>query len=167
MDRPIRYRGDGLPGDDAEGPHHRGGTQAGDPVRFRIVAAAVCIIVGDTIRGRRALSRKVDPEQRFAAIIGPDGMDEYRTPSLMRGYARFINNGVRAAALSRPQIGLTEAEMEVLNALPDGSTLATIASSLGKSRKTVEKQVSSIYSKLQVTNRAQAVRRARDLGIFG
>jgi DNA-binding CsgD family transcriptional regulator len=132
----------------------------------RIVAAAVCIILGDTIRGRRALSRAVDPEQRFAAIITSEGMDELRTPSLMRGYARFINQACRAAALSRPQLGLTEAELEVLNALPEGSTLATIAESLGKSRKTVEKQVSSIYAKLQVTNRAQAVRRARDLGIY-
>ena len=93
-------------------------------------------------------------------------MDEIRTPSLMRGYARFLNNACRVAALARPQIGLTEAELEVLNSLPDGSTLSTIALSLGKSRKTVEKQVSSIYTKLQVSNRAQAVRRARDLGIF-
>ncbi len=132
----------------------------------RIVAAAVCIILGDTIRGRRALTRKVDPEQRFAGIITAEGMDEIRTPSLMRGYARFLNNACRVAALARPQIGLTEAELEVLNSLPDGSTLSTIALSLGKSRKTVEKQVSSIYTKLQVSNRAQAVRRARDLGIF-
>jgi len=132
----------------------------------RIVAAAVCIILGDTVRGRRALSRKVDPEQRFAAIVTAEGIDEIRSPSLMRGYARFINNAVRAAALARPQIGLTEAELEVLSALPDGLTLGAIATSLGKSRKTVEKQVSSIYGKLQVTNRAQAVRRARDLGIF-
>jgi DNA-binding NarL/FixJ family response regulator len=43
--------------------------------------------------------------------------------------------------------------------------LASIATSLGKSRKTVEKQVGSIYTKLQVGNRAEAVRRARDLGI--
>jgi DNA-binding CsgD family transcriptional regulator len=132
----------------------------------RIVAASVCIMLGDTIRGRRALSRRIDPEQRFASIITKDGIDEIRTPSLMRGYAKFINNACRAAALARPQIGLTEAEMEVLAALPEGTTLAVIASSLGKSRKTVEKQVSSIYSKLEVTNRAQAVRRARDLGIF-
>jgi DNA-binding NarL/FixJ family response regulator len=132
----------------------------------RIVAAVVCIILGDAIRGRRALSRKVDPEQRFAALVTADGMDEIRTPSLMRGYARFINAACRAAALARPQIGLTDAELEVLNALPDGDTLAAIATSLGKSRKTVEKQVSSIYAKLQVTNRAQAMRRARDFGIL-
>ncbi len=45
-------------------------------------------------------------------------------------------------------------------------TLATIASSLGKSRKTVERQVGNIYAKLHVANRAQAIARARDLGIY-
>lgn len=132
----------------------------------RILAAAVCIIVGDATRGRRALSRSVDPEQRFASIITPTGMDEERTPALMRGYARFINQACQAASLVRPRLGLTDAEMEILKALPEGVTLATIAASLGKSKKTVEKQVSSIYSKLQVGNRAEAVRRARDLGIY-
>jgi DNA-binding NarL/FixJ family response regulator len=55
--------------------------------------------------------------------------------------------------------------MEVLQALPAGMTLATIALSLGKSRKTVERQVGNIYAKLQVANRAQAIQRARDLGL--
>jgi DNA-binding CsgD family transcriptional regulator len=132
----------------------------------RVIAAAVCIIIGDVTRGRRALSRGIDPEQRFAAIITTAGMDEERTPALMRGYARFINQACLAGTLVRPALGLTAAELEVLRALPEGVTLGMIASSLGKSRKTVEKQVGSIYSKLQVGNRAEAVRRARDLGIY-
>jgi DNA-binding CsgD family transcriptional regulator len=132
----------------------------------RILAAAVCIIVGDTTRGRRALSRAVDPDQRFASMVSPLGMDEERTPALMRGYARFINQACASASLVRPRYGLTDAELEILKALPEGLTLATIASSLGKSKKTVEKQVGSIYSKLEVGNRAEAVRRARDLGIY-
>ena len=132
----------------------------------RIIAAAACTIIGDGVRGRRALSRSVDPDQRFAAILTQRGMDEERTPALMRGYARFINEACVAAAQARPALGLTTAELEVLRALPDGVTLGSIASSLGKSRKTVEKQVGSIYAKLQVANRAEAIRRARDLGIY-
>ncbi len=132
----------------------------------RLLAAAVCIVVGDTIRGRRALSRFADPEQRFAAIIDATGMDEERTPAVMRGYAKFVNAACRAANAARPVThSLTEAELEVLKALPDGMTLATIAMSLGKSRKTVERQVGSIYAKLHVANRAQAIQRARDLGL--
>ena len=131
----------------------------------RILAAAVCFAVGDTVRGRRALSRSVDPEQKFAAIMGADGVDESEVPAMMRGYAMFLNEACRAASRARPSHHLTEAELEVLKALPTGMTLATIASSLGKSKKTVERQVGQIYAKLHVGNRAQAIARARDLGI--
>ena len=93
-------------------------------------------------------------------------MDEERAPVFMRGYARFLNQACRAAGLVRPSHGLTEAEMEILKALPAGMTLATLATSLGKSRKTVERQVGNIYAKLHVANRAQAIARARDLGIY-
>ena len=131
----------------------------------RILAAAVCAVLGDTVRARRALSRAFDPEQRFASIIDSGGMDEDRVPLMMRGYARFLNQACRSANLVRPSHGLTEAEVEVLKALPAGMTLAVIASSLGKSRKTVERQVGNIYAKLNVANRAQAIQRARDLGL--
>jgi DNA-binding CsgD family transcriptional regulator len=131
----------------------------------RILAAAVCIVLGDAVRGRRALSRSVDPEQRFASIIGPGGIDEHGTPHFMRGYLRFLNEACRCANVARPSHGLTQAELEVLQALPAGMTLGKIAISLGKSRKTVERQVGAIYAKLQVVNRAQAIQRARDLGI--
>ncbi|MDQ6924785.1 MAG: helix-turn-helix domain-containing protein [Candidatus Eremiobacteraeota bacterium] len=132
----------------------------------RILASAVCIVLGDIIRGRRALSRSVDPEQRFASIVDAAGMDEERTPAMMLGYAKFLNEACRAAALARPSHGLTGTELEILKALPAGTTLAMIASSLGKSKKTVERQVGNIYAKLHVANRTQAVQRARDLGIY-
>ena len=131
----------------------------------RILGAAVCIILRDTVRGRRALTRSIDPEQRFAPLIDASGMDEERTPSLMRGYAKFLNRACAVANVARPSHGLTETELEVLRALPAGMTLATLAASLGKSRKTVERQVGNIYAKLHVANRAQAIQRARDLGI--
>lgn len=132
----------------------------------RVLAAAVCIVVGDGVRGRRALSRTFDPEHLFATIIDAGGMDEERTPVLMRGYAKFLNEAARRARAMRPTHGLTDAELEILKALPAGTTLATIAMSLGKSRKTVERQVGNIYAKLHVANRTQAVERARDLGIY-
>lgn len=131
----------------------------------RILSAAVCIVLGDTVRGRRALSRTVDPDQRFAALIDADGIDPGQVPPMLRGYVMYLNEACRAANRARPTHGLTEAELEVLRALPSGMTLASIALSLGKSRKTVERQVGSIYAKLQVANRAQAIQRARDLGV--
>ena len=131
----------------------------------RIVAAAVCIVLGDTVRGQRALSRVVDPNQVYAPIIGQHGIDEERAPHMMRGYVRFVNQAVAAAERMRPQHGLTSAELRVLKALPDGATLGAIAAELGKSRKTIERQVGSIYAKLHVTNRTQAIKRARVLGL--
>ena len=132
----------------------------------RILGAAVSVAIGDVMRGRRVLSRKIDPDDRFKTLITSSGMDEIDTPSLMRGYARFFNQACAAAKLVRPTYGLTPAELEILRALPDGATLNSIANAMGKSRKTVERQVGSIYSKLEVSNRAQAVQRAQDLGIY-
>ena len=132
----------------------------------RIVAAAVCVGIGDVTRGLRALSRKVDPDGRFKSLITAEGMDEIATPSFMRGYARFYNQACLAAQAARPRHGLTPAEIDVLRALPDGITLDAIAKTMGKSRKTIERQVGSIYAKLEVGNRAQAVRRAHELGIY-
>ena len=93
-------------------------------------------------------------------------MEEAATPALMRGYALFLNQACKAANHARPQHGLTATELEVLKALPAGMTLGAIATSLGKSRKTIERQVGNIYAKLHVGNRAQAIQRARDLGIY-
>ena len=56
--------------------------------------------------------------------------------------------------------------MKVLRVLPSGSTIASIASSFGKSQKTVQAQLTSIYTKLEAKNRAQAIERARELGIY-
>ena len=131
----------------------------------RIIAAATCMIIGETTRARRALSREFDPDHTLVRLLSPQGVDEHRVGPMLRGYARMINSSAAAALAARPAAGLTPAEMEVLQALPDGVTLAEIAAGFGKSKKTVERQVESIYEKLHVSNRAQAIRRARELGI--
>jgi DNA-binding NarL/FixJ family response regulator len=61
---------------------------------------------------------------------------------------------------------LTARENEVLEFLARGLDNETIATQLGSSSKTVRNQVSTIFSKLEVKSRAQAVARARDAG-FG
>ncbi len=132
----------------------------------RILAAAASILSGDAARGYRALSHRFDPNGLFARIITADGIDEGQTPELMLGYARMVNSVAAAASSSRPKAGLTRAELQILRALPSGTTINRIASDFGKSPKTVERQVQSIYGKLQVSNRAQAVQRARELGIY-
>jgi DNA-binding NarL/FixJ family response regulator len=55
---------------------------------------------------------------------------------------------------------LSERELEVLSLLADGATNEEIAGSLFLSEKTVKSHLSSIFRKLEVTNRTQAAARA-------
>ncbi|GAC1580175.1 MAG: hypothetical protein NVS3B7_14630 [Candidatus Elarobacter sp.] len=132
----------------------------------RIVAACVCIIVGETTRGKRALSRSFDPDGQFANIDIVRGIDEDMVPPMMRGYARLINVAGALARENQPKIGLTRTETEVLKALPAAPSAAALAQDLGKSKRTIEAQLASIYTKMDVTNRSQAIDRARFLGII-
>lgn len=61
---------------------------------------------------------------------------------------------------------LTEREREVLDLIAQGLSNPAIARRLMISEKTVRNHITNIFSKLQVTDRAQAVIRARDAG-FG
>ena len=60
---------------------------------------------------------------------------------------------------------LTERERQVLEQVARGLTNSEIASELGISLKTVRNNVSNIFTKLEVSGRAQAVVRARDAGM--
>ncbi len=60
---------------------------------------------------------------------------------------------------------LTEREREILHLIATGATNAEIAGRLALSQKTVANYVSNILGKLQVSDRAHAVIRARDAGL--
>lgn len=60
---------------------------------------------------------------------------------------------------------LTEREREVLTLIAQGYTNQAIAEQLVISPKTVRNHISSIFSKLQVTSRLEAILRARDAGM--
>ncbi|HET9588543.1 MAG TPA: response regulator transcription factor [Anaerolineales bacterium] len=60
---------------------------------------------------------------------------------------------------------LTDREREILSCIAHGDTNTEIAEQLSISLKTVRNHVSSIFNKLQVTNRAQAAIRGRDAGL--
>lgn len=134
----------------------------------RALAALVCLSIGDTTRGRRALSSRSGLATAFGdldVLVGSAGVDETKCPPLMRGYVRFLNSALRRSAAMRPRCALTTAESEVLRALWDGTTLVQVAATLGKSPKTVRCQVASIYTKLGASSRTQALCRAEELGI--
>lgn len=60
---------------------------------------------------------------------------------------------------------LTDREHEILHLIATGASNSAIASQLSLSSKTISNYVSSIFSKLQVADRAHAIIRARDAGL--
>jgi len=60
---------------------------------------------------------------------------------------------------------LTAREHDVLSLIAKGLSNAAIAERLVLSPKTVRNQVSNIFGKLQVADRAEAIVRARDAGL--
>jgi two-component system response regulator DesR len=66
-----------------------------------------------------------------------------------------------------PEVMLTEREREVLTLMAGGSTNGEIAQALHLSAHTIKEYTSSLYRKLEVRNRAEAVARAERLGLSG
>jgi DNA-binding NarL/FixJ family response regulator len=60
---------------------------------------------------------------------------------------------------------LTEREREVLDLIAAGDNNDTIARTMFLSPKTIRNHVSNIFAKLQVTDRSQAIVRAREAGL--
>jgi DNA-binding NarL/FixJ family response regulator len=74
--------------------------------------------------------------------------------------------GASVAAVASPPDPVSPREREVLTAFAAGATNPAIAANLGLSPNTVKQHASSIFRKLGVRNRAEAVRRANDLGLL-
>jgi LuxR family transcriptional regulator, maltose regulon positive regulatory protein len=64
------------------------------------------------------------------------------------------------------EVGLTAAELRVLEQLPTHRSLVEIGDHLYVSRNTVKTHTLSIYRKLYVSGRSEAVERARELGLL-
>jgi DNA-binding NarL/FixJ family response regulator len=74
-------------------------------------------------------------------------------------------SGSQSTAPSQAFPELTARELEVLTLIAQGRSNVEIASRLFLSPKTVSNHISSIFTKLQVADRAQAIVRARDAGL--
>jgi DNA-binding NarL/FixJ family response regulator len=85
-------------------------------------------------------------------------------PSIARRLIGYFS-AQRHTATDTPFPELTEREREVLNLIAAGVNNTTIAERLFLSTKTVRNHVSNIFSKLQITDRAQAIVRARQAGM--
>ena len=109
------------------------------------------------------------PSARFVPLESRNHVllaDEPAWPQFLQEFRAFIGNTGSVPGPLR-QSGLTTSEQEVLALVARGLDNGAIAEALAKSEKTVRNQVSSIFSKLGVRTRAQAIVLARDAGIGG
>ena len=87
-------------------------------------------------------------------------------PAVARRMVEFLGAAARVnAAASFPE--LTAREREILDLVARGRSNTQIAEQLVLSTKTVRNHVSSIFTKIQVVDRAQAIVKAREAGIGG
>ena len=99
-------------------------------------------------------------------------LQEARSRQVLPGYVASLltafegEPGAAPAATARLPESLTERELEVLSLLAAGLTNREIAQKLVISPETVKRHGASIYGKLGVGNRTQAVSRARELGLL-
>lgn len=91
-----------------------------------------------------------------------------RTMNDQRTLARLqrLRSRIRATADFQSPSGLTAREQEVLELLASGATNAQIAKTLAYSVSTIRDETTSIYRKLQVKGRAEAVARAIHFGLI-
>jgi LuxR family transcriptional regulator, maltose regulon positive regulatory protein len=124
--------------------------------RLHLVAAVPWLIADVASRCAEASLAIGDP-QTASALAETAHYDLARLPDAGIIPARLARLSSDAAHSSPLLATLTPAEKRVLNELATYRTLAEIAGKLSVSRTTVKTHVASLYSKLNVSTRAQAV----------
>ncbi len=111
------------------------------------------------------------PNARFVPLEGHNHLLLGGEPALgqfMAELDEFLGTESTAPGGAVPAPGLpdlTARESEVLDLVARGLDNTHIADRLGVSAKTIRNHITSIFFKLQVTSRAQAIVRARDAGL--
>lgn len=152
----------------------RSDTRTRDLAELALLEAAASLASGDlrragaaaTVALRRANARE---DHRTFATISRDDLEALTAivPALRVEIRLLDERGV--AEIYPPSIDLVELsqrERVVLTALDQSGTLPEIASSLYVSRNTIKAQLRSIYAKLGVSSRTEAVAVGRQLGLL-
>jgi DNA-binding NarL/FixJ family response regulator len=111
---------------------------------------------------RGYLLKGADREDVLRAVYAVARGDAIFGPALAR---RLIGYFTSSRAGAAPFADLTEREREVLELVARGRSNADIGKQLQISAKTVRNHVSNVFAKLQVSDRAQAIIRAREAGL--
>ena len=117
------------------------------------------------------LLKDADRDELVRAIVAVNSGEAIFSPAIAQRMIQYFNSAPgRLLSARKGQFDefaeLTEREREILDLIAQGRNNNFIASQLNLSIKTVQNYVSSILTKLQVTDRAMAIVRAREAG-FG
>ncbi len=151
-------------------------------IRYRPHVALVDLFLGE--ESGAEICEQLRAAEPFTRVLLFSGAGEL-SPSAARaagaaGFAykdwpaRKIASAVRLVGMGKTvfdrhethsTMGLSERERSVLRLMASGSTNPEIAETLHLSRHTVKEHTSSVYRKLGVRNRTEAVQRAQRLGL--
>jgi DNA-binding NarL/FixJ family response regulator len=112
---------------------------------------------------RGYLVKGVEQEDIARAISSVAAGEAIFGPGVAQRVLGYLQSPRTSNDTAFPQ--LTTREHEILDLIAGGHNNATIANRLGVAPKTVANNVSSIFAKLQVADRAQAIVQARDAGL--
>ena len=110
------------------------------------------------------LLKSASPENLASSIRSVARGERLMSPALVDKMMRQFQN--LASEKIRADSGLTDQELQVLQAIAAGSTNKEIADKLYWSEVTVKRKTQDIFEKLGVANRAQAVAEATRRGIL-
>jgi DNA-binding NarL/FixJ family response regulator len=111
---------------------------------------------------RGYLLKGAEPDELVRAVQAVARGEAIFGQSIAAQVLRYFN-GLTASTVSFPE--LTAREREVLELIAAGRNNSEIAQVLSLSGKTVRNHVSTIFGKLRVADRAQAIVRAREAGL--
>jgi HD-like signal output (HDOD) protein/DNA-binding CsgD family transcriptional regulator len=132
----------------AIGGHHRSDSEANLTSLLRLADIVAHCAIGDAVDRRIML--------RLAAILGVRG------PALRDVLFDLPHSGgARRRSMPSP---LSDRETAALRELANGKVYKDIAQDLGVATSTVRTHLHSVYAKLEVADRAQAVLRASEMG---
>jgi DNA-binding NarL/FixJ family response regulator len=114
---------------------------------------------------RGYLLKGAEPAETLRAIRAVASGEAIFSPGIAERVMNYFTHLSVSPAQRVPLAELSEREREVLTLIAQGLTNAAIAERLVLSPKTIRNYISEIYSKLQVTDRIQAVLRARESGL--
>ncbi len=131
-----------------------------------MVEATDSVLAAMQVGARGYLLKGAGAEEILRAIRSVAAGEAIFGPAIAaRLLQHFARSGERARSGTQAFPELTPREHEILTLIAGGYTNPAIAERLYLSPKTVRNHVSSTFGKLQVTDRGQAIVRAREAGL--